>query len=45
MYLIVESICMRFIGKKSFLLLLDSFVAFATNESHILYTIDFVRRI
>lgn len=42
---IVESICMRYIGKNSFLLLLDSFVAFATNESHILYTIDFVRRI
>ena len=45
MYLIVESICMRYIGKNSFLLLLDSFVANATNESHILYTIDFVRRI
>ena len=43
--LIVESISMRYIGKNSFLLLLDSFVAFATNESHILYTIDFVRRI
>ena len=57
MYLIVESICMRYIGKNSFLLLLDSFVAFgngkrisvnvaiATNNFCALYTIDFVRRI